>query len=510
MAEDRRVEQVYAYLQSRAGGRLLVDKSPSYAASLDTLLRAEQIFEGARFIHLARHPYAVIESFTRMRMDRMMAGGGHDPLHVAEQSWLLSNKNLLALREHIDPACYHLLRYEDLVQDPEGAARALCDFLKIPFDAAVLEPYQGQRMTDGVHPQSMPIDDPNFHTRKGIEVDLADVWRQIRLPRALTLESQQVARALGYTLPVEDAAPPSPEWPRHESVVEIRGLEQVLSTWGPPSGPPVVLVHGLLDHGAAWEDAAQQLANHGYRVLAPDLRGHGRSGHVGLEASYQLLDFVADLDAWIAAETTGPVLLVGHSFGASVTTLYARLRPQRIRALLLVEPGLPAPRPTGDAFADLGLQLDHLSARPEHTVLPDLETAAQRLRQQITALPPDLARRSAERLTEACPGGLRWRWDARLRLRTLLHPSVQGFARGDYLALLERLSRELPVWALFGDASDFSRPEDREAQRAVFAPARFRLTAGGHFLHVETPSEVVRQLLAAAEAASAAAHPLPP
>ena len=507
LEEDQRVQQVYAYLQARAGGRLLVDKSPSYAASLDTLLRAEQLFEGARFVHLARHPYAVLESFTRMRMDRMMLGGGHDPLDVAEQSWLLSNRNLLDLREQIDPARYHLLRYEDLVQNPERAARALCAFLGIPFDPAVLDPYQGQRMTDGVHPQSMPIDDPNFHTRKGIEVELADVWRRIRLPRALSPESQRVARALGYALPVEDAAPPAPRWPREEREAEIRGLRQVRSAWGPPEGPAIVLAHGILDHGAAWEDVAQPLADRGFRVLAPDLRGHGRSGHVGPEGSYQLLDFVADLDAWIAAETTGPVVLAGHSFGASVATLYARLRPGRTRALVLVEPGLPAARPTGDAFADLGLQLDHLSARPEHPVLPDVEAAALRLRQQIPALPEAHARRSAERLTEPCPGGVRWRWDARLRLRTLLHPSAQGFARGDALSLLVQLSGQLPVWALFGDASEFNRPEDLEAQRAALAPSRCRLTAGGHFLHVEAPAEVARLLLTAAEPVDVPVHP---
>ena len=164
-------------------------------------------------------------------------------------------------------------------------------------------------MTDGVHAQSMPVGDPNFLTRKGVESELADVWRGIRLPRALSPESQRVARALGYELPVEDAVPRASSQRdertrtlREERAAEIRGLRQVASTWGPPDGPLVVLVHGLIDHGAAWEDVAQPLAARGFKVLAPDLRGHGLSGHVGPEASYHALDFVADVDAWIAAE----------------------------------------------------------------------------------------------------------------------------------------------------------------------------------------------------------------
>jgi pimeloyl-ACP methyl ester carboxylesterase len=170
---------------------------------------------------------------------------------------------------------------------------------------------------------------------------------------------------------------------------------------------------------------------------------------------------------------------------------------------VLVEPGAP-PAPTGaDPWSDLGLQLDHLSARPEHPVLPDLAAAAARLRQQIPALTEAQALRTAERLTAPADGGLRWRWDARLRLRTLLHPRVQGFGRADYLALLARVSAELPVGSLFGDASDFNRPADRDAQLAVLPRDRAHVVHGGHFLHLETPGEVARLILAAADATPA-------
>ncbi len=488
---DAPVQAVYAYLQGHAGAKLLVDKSPSYAATLDTLVQAEHMFDGALYVHLVRHPYAVIESFTRMRMDRMMLGGGHDPLHVAEESWLRSNANLLALRERIDPARYHLLRYEDLVHAPEREARALCQFLGVPFDPAVLEPYQGQRMTDGVHAQSLPIDDPNFHTRKAIETDLADVWRTIHLPRLLRPETQRVAAALGYVLPVEAAAATvAPREVQHT----IRGLDQVLCVWG-DEGPTVVLVHGILDHAPAWSDVAHALVAAGCRVLAPDLRGHGRSAHVGRDASYHLLDFVADLGAWLDAMTEGPVILAGHSFGASIAALVARTRPQQLQRLVLVEPGLPPAKSSTSPFADLRLQLDHLNARPEHTPLPDLDAAADRLRQQIPVLTPAQALATATRLTEVGPDGLRWRWDPRLRLRTLLHPSVQGIARADALTLLTDLAATLPVTAIFATNSEFNRPEDRTAQCHALAAATTHTIDGGHFLHLEAPTTIAELIL---------------
>src|SRR5207302_1253053 len=105
--------------------------------------------------------------------------------------------------------------------------------------------------------------------------------------------SQQVAVALGYELPHEAAS----RAVMRERMVEVRGLPLCLCEWGPDDGPTVLCVHGILEQGAAWQPVAAALAARGYHVVAPDLRGHGRSGHISDNASYQIFDFVADLDA---------------------------------------------------------------------------------------------------------------------------------------------------------------------------------------------------------------------
>ncbi|MBM3288790.1 MAG: SDR family NAD(P)-dependent oxidoreductase, partial [Candidatus Hydrogenedentes bacterium] len=86
---DAPIERVYADLQKAAAPRLLADKSPSYGEAIDILEHAERAFDGAKYVHLVRHPYSVIESFVRNRIDRLVAGANadSDAMAVGEDVW---------------------------------------------------------------------------------------------------------------------------------------------------------------------------------------------------------------------------------------------------------------------------------------------------------------------------------------------------------------------------------------------------------------------------------------
>ena len=209
--EDLSVQEAYRRLHEMARGRLLVDKSPSYVSEITTLMRAEALFEGARYIQLVRHPYSVIESIVRNRMHRMTASAAsssHNPFSIAEQVWARGNRNMLDFFEGVPPERRHFVRYEDMMKDPERAMRALCAFLAIPFEEAMLDPYRGDRMTDGVRPESDQIGDPNFHTHDKIDPELGEVWTKIRLPHRLGEETRRTAAELGYDLPFDAPAAP--------------------------------------------------------------------------------------------------------------------------------------------------------------------------------------------------------------------------------------------------------------------------------------------------------------
>ena len=129
------------------------------------------------------------------------------------------------------------------------------------------------------------------------------------------------------------------------------GLPLFLHDW-PHAAPrgTVLIVHGLGEHGGRYAHVAAQLNAWGWRVMAHDHRGHGRSGgERGRIASDETLlrDLARVIDA-ARAEQPGPLLLLGHSLGGLIAARFVAegLQPQpaawsrEVQALVLSSPAL--------------------------------------------------------------------------------------------------------------------------------------------------------------------------
>jgi phthiocerol/phenolphthiocerol synthesis type-I polyketide synthase E len=200
VADQASVQDVYLKLQQLAAPRLLVDKTPPYGLDPETLWRAEELFDQPKYIYLFRHPYPVMESILRLRMDRLFGpslfgDADVDPYVVAETVWALSNRNLIEFCDRVGRERCLWVRYEDLVQDPRAAMTRVCEFLELPFDERVLEPYDGkrERMMGG-------LGDPNILQHSRIEPGLGEAWKKIQWPRALDASTLALMTRLGYAV----------------------------------------------------------------------------------------------------------------------------------------------------------------------------------------------------------------------------------------------------------------------------------------------------------------------
>lgn len=115
-----------------------------------------------------------------------------------------------------------------------------------------------------------------------------------------------------------------------------------------PEAPAMLAVHGITANGRSWGAVASRMD--GRVLLAPDLRGRGRSNR--MPTPYGLRTHAADLAALLDADGGGARIVLGHSMGAFTVVMLAALRPDLVERLVLVDGGFPLALPPGVAAID--------------------------------------------------------------------------------------------------------------------------------------------------------------
>ena len=112
-------------------------------------------------------------------------------------------------------------------------------------------------------------------------------------------------------------------------------------------GPLVLLCHGFPEGWYSWRDQLRALAAAGYRAVAPDMRGYGRTDAPAEISSYTVLDIVGDMIGLVGALGENQAIVVGHDWGASIAWHAALFRPDVFPAVAALSvpfrPRGPAP-----------------------------------------------------------------------------------------------------------------------------------------------------------------------
>jgi pimeloyl-ACP methyl ester carboxylesterase len=127
--------------------------------------------------------------------------------------------------------------------------------------------------------------------------------------------------------------------------VAVNGISMHVVEQG--EGPLVVLLHGWPETSHSWRHQIGPLADAGYRVVAPDQRGFGRTQCPTEVEQYTILHLVGDVVGLIDALGEEQAIVVGHDWGAPVAWHTALLRPDLVRGVagISVPPALRAPAP---------------------------------------------------------------------------------------------------------------------------------------------------------------------
>ena len=286
-------------------------------------------------------------------------------------------------------------------------------------------------------------------------------------------------------MPLATLPPQFDEWQ-----IELHGRRVIYRVAG--SGPPIVLIHGMLNSSSHWQSVALNLASD-YTVIAPDLIGHGDSA--APRGDYSLGAHAASIRDLLAAVGIERATIVGHSLGGGVAMQFFYQFPQRVERLVLISSG------------GLGHEVSHLlrtaalpgmSALLSLTINPRLLSAlaetGRRLRQRgvRAGVHMQAVARALSPLENADARG------AFLHtLRAVIDVHGQRVSATDRLYLLE----SLPTMIVWGERDNtIPLVHGRNAHQAI-PHSRFRtLSQAAHFPHLEDPdglSEVLREFIQA-------------
>ncbi|PKG97471.1 alpha/beta fold hydrolase [Paraglaciecola sp. MB-3u-78] len=112
--------------------------------------------------------------------------------------------------------------------------------------------------------------------------------------------------------------------------ITLRGIG-----YGDPTKPMILALHGWLDNAASFQPIAEYLTD--YYILALDITGHGLSSHRSDGAHYHLIDFAYDLYELVDSQGWQAFILMGHSMGGIISTIYASCFPEHVSKLISIE-----------------------------------------------------------------------------------------------------------------------------------------------------------------------------
>lgn len=257
---------------------------------------------------------------------------------------------------------------------------------------------------------------------------------------------------------------------------------------GPRDGRPVLLLHGEPTWCYLYRHMIGPLADRGFRVLAPDLIGFGRSDKPLGRSSYSYAGQVAWMREWIEALDLRGITLGCQDWGSLIGLRLVAEMPDRFAAVVLSNGGLPAGQPAPRAFALWRAFARYSPVFPIGGIVRR-GTRRELSLEEVAAYDAPFPTRASKAATRAYPP---------------LVPFAGNAAVPDQLKAWEELERwEKPFLCCFSNRDPITRGGDALFIGRVPGTAgqKHRTLKGGHFIQEDDPDGFVAAICDAAAAA---------
>ena len=275
-------------------------------------------------------------------------------------------------------------------------------------------------------------------------------------------------------------------------ILELPDINLAAREWGPADGYPLLALHGWLDNSATYEPLigdTKWLHDHNLRFIALDLAGHGYSEHRPKGAHSVFLDNIDDVHQTIKQLELDKPLLLGHSMGGGIATLYAGSGLADLAGLMLIESLGPVSNTPKDAPIQLAkhLKARHRHAAQEQKLYEDI-TPIIKLRAEKSKLPEAMVALILERNMNRHDNGYTWRSDPRLRIPSasyMTHEQIEAFVANIDCStfVIYATDGPWPNYPILGERAELLKDKQMVG------------LTGGHHLHMTNAIDVRKALI---------------
>lgn len=264
--------------------------------------------------------------------------------------------------------------------------------------------------------------------------------------------------------------------------ITLRGL-----TFGDPQKPMILALHGWLDNAASFMPIAEYLSD--YYIVAIDITGHGLSDHRSPGCHYHLMDFVYDLHELVESQHWQKFILLGHSMGGIIGSIYTSCFNERVSHCISIEsfgPIAKGPESSPNQLREsIESRLKTSKSKAQHPA--DLQRTIN-ARAKAGDLNIDSATLLVKRNVEQLGDVIKFRTDRRLRTFSSLRitePQAEAFMR----------AIKCPTLVINGDKGYEMMKKVLNERKTWLADLTCTECCGGHHLHMDNPEPVARQIM---------------